>query len=376
MASFVAKTQHYMRRTGEPVTPLKHSLSIFREYMLTMFFKDMMGQRGSGKPIIVDGETFKGRDAGDVGRYHFIPQFRGKGIRGQNKSIIGNENTVDEFYMDLRIDEISQAFAKKGKMSDIRTIWKAREEFKHQLANWFREATEQDIIESLSGYNTDGATYVEGEEANSLDAVTGDHRCLRVDYNGSAFDVVEVAASGTDTASLLSAMEDGDRMNTKILDLLQDFAKTADERYAMRPIRAKNGEEYYMLVIHPRAAIDLRADPRWEKRALAAMTGKNSLEGDPIATGAIGVWEKIIVKEATYIKTHKNSAGNKRIARNLLLGAEAAVMAYAQTLDYTEERTDHKRRLSVAADEIRGIRKLTFDGTDLNIAQIPCSIKV
>ena len=50
-----------------------------------------------------------------------------------------------------------------------------------------------------------------------------------------------------------------------------------------------------MLVLHPKAAISLRSDERWEKRALAAMTGKGSLEGDPIATGAIGVWEKIIV---------------------------------------------------------------------------------
>ena len=53
MANFVAKTQHYMRRTGEPVTPLKHSLNIFREYMLKMFFKDMMGQEGDGEGAFV-----------------------------------------------------------------------------------------------------------------------------------------------------------------------------------------------------------------------------------------------------------------------------------------------------------------------------------
>ncbi len=171
-------------------------------------------------------------------------------------------------------------------------------------------------------------------------------------------------------------MNSGDTMYTQILDVLQDFAKTANEQYPMRPIRAKNGEEYYLLILHPRAAIDLRKDPRWEKRALAAMTGKGSLEGDPIATGAIGVWEKIIVKEANFIKTHTKSDNSLRIARNLLLGAESAIMAYGQTLDYTEELLDHKRYLSMAADEIRGIKKLAFDGTDLNIAQIPCAIKV
>ena len=367
---------YFIRGTGQAVTPLQHSLDIYRAYMTNMFFTNMMGKKGSGKPIIVDDSVFQGRQAGDVGRFHFIPQFRGKGIRGQNASVIGNENTIDEFYMDLRIDQITQAFAKKGKMTTKRMIWDFRDEAKRQLAEWFRTATELDIIDSLSGFNTDGATYVEGEAAKTHDAVTGDHRCLRVDYADSKFGTVEVTSANSDAASLLSAFNSSDIMNTAILDELQDFAKTADSKYAMRPIRSKNGEEYYMLVLHPKAAIDLRRDSRWEKRALASMTGRGSLEGDPIATGAIGVWEHIIVKEAQFIKTHTNDAGSLPFARNLLLGAEAAVMAYGQHLDYTEELLDHRRIISDAADEIRGIRKVTFDGCDLNIAQIPCVVNL
>jgi hypothetical protein len=30
--------------------------------------------------------------------------------------------------------------------------------------------------------------------------------------------------------------------------------------------------------------------------------------------------------------------------------------------------------MGVAADEIRGVKKLDFDGIDLNIAQVPCAI--
>lgn len=365
---------YFIRGTGQAVTPLKHSLEIYRQYMQNMFFKNMMGKKGSGKPIIVDDTLFKGRDAGDVGRYHFIPQFRGQGIRGQNASVIGNENSLDEFYMDLRIDQITQAFAKKGKMTTKRMIWDFREEAKNQLAEWFRMQTELDIIDTLSGYNTDGATYIDGAAANTLDAVAGTGRCIRPDYDSGTLKEVEVSAANSDTNSLLSAMQASDVMNTHLLDILQDFAKTANKKYSMKPIRSKNGEEYYMLVLHPKAAISLRSDERWEKRALAAMTGKGSLEGDPIATGAIGVWEHIIVKEAAFIKTHSNAGGTLTIARNLLLGAEAAVMAYGQTLDYTEELLDHRRVISDAADEIRGIKKITFDGVDLNIAQVPSAI--
>lgn len=365
---------YFIRGTGQAVTPLKHSQAIFKQYMTNMYFTTLAGRKGTGKPIIVDSTLFKGRDSGDVGRYHFIPQFLGDGIRGQNASTIGNENILEEFYMDLRIDQVRQAFAKKGKMTDIRMIWDYRKEAKAQLAEWFRIRTEQDIVDSLSGYNTDGATFLKANENPTLDAVKGNHRCLRVDYNSTKFDTVEVNEAGSDTTSLLSAMDTSDVMNTQILDVLQDFAKTADSKYAMRPIRSKNGEEYYILVIHPKAAIALRQDERWEKRALASMTGKGSLEGDPIATGSIGVWEHIIVKEAQFVKTHTNAGGTLTIARNMLLGAEAAVMAWGQTLDYSEELLDHKAYLSIKADEIRGIRKLCFDGTDLNIAQIPCAI--
>ena len=363
----------FIRGTGNNLTPLQHSLEIFKQYILSYYFASMTGKRGSGKPIIIDDALFKGKQAGDTGRYHFIPQYFGDGILGQNPSITGNEKTLDEFYMDLRIDQIAQAFAKKGKMTDIRTIWNCREEFKNQLANWFRWRTENDMIDALTGLITDGVTKLEGAAADSTPLVNGAGRCFRPDYANSAFTTELVAAADSTTTSLLSTLAATDVMNTQLLDNLQVLAKTAGA-YPMKPIRAKNGEEYYLLVIHPKAGIALRSDERWEKRALASMTGKGSLEGDPIATGAIGVWEKIIVKEAEYIKTHTNSAGTLKIARNLLLGADAAVLAYAQTLDYNEELRDYKREMGVAADEIRGMKKLTFNGVDMNIAQVPCAI--
>ncbi len=52
------------------------------------------------------------------------------------------------------------------------------------------------------------------------------------------------------------------------------------------------------------------------------------------------------------------------------LGGNAVVMGYAQTIDYTEELTDHKRNLSCAADEISGHKKLEFNDVDLNLAQV------
>lgn len=377
---------YFIRGTGDPRTPLEHERSIFREYLTGTFFNTLLGQRGSGKPIVVNSDKFKGKGNGDSVRYHFVPQYKGPGIRGQNASVTGNEKTLDEFYTDVRVDQIAQAFKTKGKVSDLRTIIPIRDEFKIQLVNWFKMVTEWDMVAALTGYIIDGVEFLSGYDINKYgileitgDAyktplVKGEGRCFRPKYAGNKFSVVNVAPENSSNEALLTDMTASDTMNTVILDELQMLCKQANTKYAMKPIRMKDGNEYYMLLLHPKAALQLRQDDRWVKRQQTNYMGVKTLENDPVATGAMGTWEKIIVKEADHVSTCSNADKTKTIARNILFGADAAVMGYAQTLDYTEEYTDYKRIFGVAADEIRGIKKLDFDGVDINIAQVPTAI--
>lgn len=363
---------YFIRGTGDPRTPVQHQKDIFKQYMLGTFFFKMTGKRNSGKPIIIN-EVKLSDGSGDTARFHFVPQVYGDGIEGQNASITGNEDTLDEFYMDIRVDQVAKAFKTKGKVTKLRSIIPIRTEFKDQLANWFRWRTELDMISALTGYTTDGVTKLSGAARDSTPLVSGAGRCFRPDFADGKFTTISVPEADTSNTALLSALESGDVMNTEILDNLQYLAKTAG-KYPMKPIRLKDGNEYYLLVLHPKSANHLRQDERWEKRVLATYNGVKSLESDPIATGAMGIWEKIIVKEADYISTASNADKSKTMARNLLLGADAALMEYAQTLDYNEEMHDYKRIFGVAADEIRGIKKIQFNGCDMNIAQVPSLI--
>jgi N4-gp56 family major capsid protein len=377
---------YFIRGTGDGRTPKQHETEIFKQYIKGTVFSTLMGKRNSGKSIIMDGSQFAGMGVGDTRMYHFVPQFMGAGIRGQNKSIEGNEKTIEEFTTEIRVDQVAQAFRKKGNMTDIRTIVKLRDEFKDQLANWFKYNTEFDIIDALTGYMTDGATYLEGfsrdEESGMIriaakgaamttPLVKGEGRCFRPKDNSGKFTNIIVPEADTNNEALLAEVKAGDIMNTRLLDSLQNLAKSAG-KYPMKPVRLSDGREYYILMLHPTAAEQLRSDERWEKRVLASYQGNKSLENDPIATGAMGIWEKIIIKEADYIPSLGN--GTVNIARNLLLGADAAVMAWAKTLNYVEKKFDYDREMGVAADEIRGTKKLDFDGVDLNIAQVVTAI--
>jgi hypothetical protein len=350
---------HFIRGTGDARTPLQHSYNIFKEYLYFNKMTGLIGTKDSGRPVIVD-TTLKGK-AGDTVRYHFIPQNKSDGIWGQNATVLGNEDSLDEFYCDLQIDQLAKAFRKKGKMTTKRAIWDFRAESKNQLVNWWKEMNEILIFASLTG-RIEGMVWKKGADD---DLVYGEGRIARA--NG-ANAVEMLTAAQSDNTSLLGLMATSDKMNTYLLDELEIIAKKGNPKYRIRPYKTNNGKEVFRFDISLKAGRDLRQDARWEKHALSVIEA--GVSEDPIANGALGVWNNIIVTTNERVEEFSNVAGTETYARNLLMGANAAVVGYAQTTDYTEELIDHKRIMSVNADEIRGQRKLTFDGVDVGVCQI------
>lgn len=362
---------HFIMGTGDPRTPLKHSDDIFEESLRASPYSDVSGAKDSGKPIIVDASEFNGRDCGDTARFHFIPQNKTDGIHGQNPSIIGNEDILDEFYMDMKIDQEAKAFAKKGKMTDRRLIWNYRDQAKTQITRWFADRYPYWITEALTGYMADGQVFVAAPATAKV--VTGDGRLV---VCKGATSCLPILATYSDETSLLNdydgaaaKLATADVMNTATLDMLQEYAKDGNSKYRMLPIKSVNGGDYYILYVSLQCARQLRLDTRFEKRAISLIASGLNPEKDMFASGALGIWNNIIIKPNEFIHKFGGTDG-KSYARNLLVGGNAMVQGFAQTIDYTEEVTDHKRRFSCSADVICGHKKITFDGVDLNVMQV------
>lgn len=362
---------HFIRDTGNALTPMQHSDDIFKESLRQNPYNDVMGAKDSGKPIIVDSSAFKGRMSGDTVRFHFIPQNKTDGIHGQNPSILGNEDSLDEFYMDMKIDQEAKAFAKKGKMTDKRMIWDFRDQSKMQLTNWFRDRYAYWITESLTGYMSDGQVMVSAPA--TADVVSGAGRLL-VAKGASSF--LPIEAQYSDETSLLNnydganaKLATADVMNTTLLDVIEEYAKDGNSDYRMLPIKSVNGGDYYILYLSLQCCRQLRVDTRFEKRMISLIASGLNPEKDVFATGAMGVWNNIIIKKNEFIHKFGGTDG-KSYARNLLVGGNALVQGFAQTIDYTEELTDHNRKLSCASDVICGHKKVTFNGVDLNVMQV------
>lgn len=200
---------------------------------------------------------------------------------------------------------------------------------------------------------------------NMKKLVAGDGRCVMA-KGSTSFKVVTEANSSNKQLLTAEGLLPTDVINTYLLDELSIIAKEGNSKYKIKPYQTIDKRLIFVLYISLKDARILKQDVRFEKYRIALVQGGMK---DPIVTGAIGMWDNILIKECEWVRKFKDSSG-KTYARNLLLGGDAAVQLYAQSVDYTEEMRDHNRVLSMAADEIRGTKKLNFDGVDMGVMQV------
>lgn len=344
-------------------TPVQHSSDIFKEHLRNFSLTKLLGRKDSGMPIITDSKI-KG-NAGDTIVYHFIPQNKTDGLYGQDGTMTGNEETLDEFLDKISINQIRKGFKKKGKLTDKRLVWDARKEFKTQLHNWFTDRDNIWVHAALTGYMYNGFDFLKGAAKAETALVNGEGRCVAANKSAK-FKLV--APEQTSDNEVLTQLTNADIINTYLLDELSIIAKQGNSKYRIAPVKMSNGKEMFFLLLDMKAARDLRQDARFDKHALSLVEAGISPDKDPFVSGAIGIWQNLIILEDEYISHVKNE--NVDVARNLLLGANACAMLWAQTTDYIEEYSDYHNEFGVVADEIRGQKKLCFDGVDVGVMQV------
>jgi len=369
MASFV-------RDSGNSLTPTQHSNLLFKEHVKSLVVdKGMMGKPGSGRPIIMD-TTLKA-NKGDTVKHTFVPYVKAVPLRGQNVTILGNENTFSEFGLDVTVNEVNIPFRKKGKMTDQRVIYNTRQILSEQISRNFAQYNETQIFKVLSGmgFEDDDMTSFTAAGATT-DVMTGGNRLVScAGSNGSSG---AQARTLSDNTSRIGNMATTDKLNLRAIEDARLIARTADSSsndtastatntYKMTPIRMNDGEEVYCLYVSLAAARDLRNSDEFLAHTFSL--ADRGWENSPLAKGALGVWSNVIIKESEHI-IEFGTVGTERYARNLFLGADALLMAWAQTMDYTEELIDHERELSVNGSEIRGEKKVTYNGCDMGVLQL------
>jgi N4-gp56 family major capsid protein len=144
---------------------------------------------------------------------------------------------MTDYDEDVAINQLRHAVLLTGRMDEQKNAYNMRESAKNRLADWFAERIDYEILNKLCG----NASATFGNTPTAAAATRS------------------VWAGGQSaTASVTTAM----KMDTKVLDAAKQMALLASPR--VRPLRI-NGKEYFVAILHPYSATNLRQDPVWNQ---------------------------------------------------------------------------------------------------------------
>lgn len=309
------------------------------------------GNRDTTKPVhYVNELTQTERGAKCV--LPLVHDLKGDGVVGDN-TLEGNEEELTSDYVEIQLDQLRNGAKNKGRMSDQRVVLQFRVQAKDKLAQWKADREDEMMFLAASGVaftkKLDGST--RGVSQLPQLAFAGDvvaPSSNRVNYAGTA----------TSTATLTA----NDKMSWRGLNALK--AKAIRKR--LKPLRM-NGKVYFMVVMSPEQARDLRDDVDYKA---AVAQGAKRGDDNPLFTGDFITINGLILYEHNKVyNTLGLGSGSKWGATGTVDGAQALLIG-AQALGYAHigedqwnesDQTDYKNRVGVAYSFMCGIVKCVFD---------------
>ena len=265
----------------------------------------------------------------------------GDGVAGDT-ALEGSEAALTDYDEDVAVNQLRQGVLLTGQYDEKRNIYDMRMRAKNALADWWAERIDQELLDKLCGKTTSTFSNTPTAAASS-----------RAIYAGGAGSI----------GAITTAM----KMDTKVLDLAKQTAIMASPR--IRPVRV-NGKPYYVAILHPYDATNLRQDPVW---AQAQRDANVRGEDNPIFDGSLGIWNGIIAHEHEYVYRTNDGSGSAQVARNILCGQQAGVIAWGAPVKWVEKTFDYGNQWGMSVGSIFGTIKPIFNSVDYGVITMNCA---
>lgn len=326
--------------------------------------KNIMRFMGEDENNIVQVSRELGKKGGDTETFGLIARLRGDGVTGDDE-LEGNEESMKSFSEQVAIDQIRNAVRLKGKLDAQKVVYDQIKSAREVLRIWMKEFIARQVFFKLGGVtnttlvDTNGRT-VGGRAlwSNTPDYIPDADEA----YTGTRLRYMN--AGGVTTASLSSS-------NKMTLDTVTEavtMAKLADPK--IQPITG-DGEDFYVMYLHPLCARDIRKSSDWKT---ANQNARERAESNPVFRGALGYWSNCLLLENEFAPwLDVSAAGNSfrgaatgtdcnvDTARNVLCGRQAVLMAEASNPEaLVVEQFDYRNKDGVAGSFIGGLQKAVF----------------
>lgn len=262
----------------------------------------------------------------------------GAGITGDS-TLEASEEAMVDYDEDVVIDQLRHAVRLTGRMDEQKNAYDMRTSAKNRLADWWAERIDAEILDKICGKTTSTFSNTPTAAASSRSVFAGGQ-----------------SAVGNVTSTM--------KMDCKCIDKAVQTAKLASPM--VRPLRV-NGKAHYVLILHPYDATNLRQDPVW---AQAQRDANVRGESNPIFDGSLGMYNGVVVHEHEYVYRTNDGSGSAYVARNVLCGQQAAVIAWGEEGRWVEKSFDYGNSWGISCGAIFGVIKPLFNSVDYGVITI------
>lgn len=356
--------------TVDALRPEIWQKELHKDVVDELFFtrRNMMGE-SENNVVQIKPELRKSK--GDLITFGLTAKLSGNGVTGDNE-LEGNEEAINSYSEGVAIDQIRFGVRLTGKLDEQKAAYDMRKDAKEKLGIQIREFIERQIFMKLGGVTStdltdvNSATYsARATWSNSAPIVPAADEAA-----GSGDRYICADAAGIDSLAVT------DVLTLNLISRAKIKAKLASPK--IQPLRI-DGQDYYVMFIHPHQEYDLKAtstEPAWGQIQRDAM---NRGKDNPIFTGALGVYDGVIIHSHEYVPTCQASsdfspgatAAQVLCFRALLCGRQAAVMAETKdSMQIVEETFDYKNIVGYGTGFIGGIQKPAFNSLDYGVIAV------
>lgn len=295
--------------------------------MKNIFFSKFMGKDASS---IIRVQDELSKEAGDNVTIPLLLKLKNAAITGDN-TLEGNEEALQYRDFNVVINQYRNAVRLNGKMEEQRSALKLRNDAKSALQTWFTELIDGMFFSALTASPTTGRKVF----------------------------------AGTNTAE--STIATTDVFSTALIGKAKRIAQM-DANAPIQPVKV-DGANHYVMIIDPYQSRDLKNDAKW---LAAQQNAADRGSTNPIFTGALGVWDNVIIFENEQCIRTATGASSGMVGHALFLGAQAGVMATAQDTQWVEKEFDYDNQVGFAVSRIFGIAKTQFKYDGTNAVDFSC----
>jgi len=335
------------------------------------------GLMGESENNIIQIKNELTKSKGDTITVPLTAKLTGNGVNGDGERE-GNEEKINAYSDSILIDQKSFQVRLTGSLDEQKNAYNMREDAKNKLSLRLQEFLEMQFFLKLGGVNnvnlTDIAGNVVGTDCTWSNTPTAvpDADC-KAGY-GKRY----VCADYTNGADSLAAT---DLLTPELITRARIKAslKQASGMPKVNPLRI-NGENFYVMFIHPWQGFDLKNNATFAQAQREAQVRGSS---NPIFTGALGVWDGVVLKEHEYVPFLDVSVAGDSFEgdgslcdyavdafRAILCGQQAGVMAKAGKDKMVEKLFNYDSQVGYSVAFMGGIQKITFNSVDYGVVSV------